>query len=127
MNLLASFLSISLVAMPVACFLPTSSSPSVVFQQIIHDVKTSTSHYAITFEPPVDDNCEIDGDCEESIFDRKRREKAEANAATMEKYQQRGIQLTEVDLMQTVDQYQNSPVGGNLIAGISLTALCEDD
>jgi hypothetical protein len=126
MNLLA-FLSISIVTTSVACFSPTSSNPSVVFQQRIHNVKTSTSRYAITFEPPADDNCEIDGDCEESIWARKKKEKAEANAATMEKYQQRGIQLTEVDLMESVDQYQNSPVGGNLIAGVSLSALCEDD
>lgn len=82
---------------------------------------------AIMFEPPVDDNCEIDGDCEESVFARKRREKAEARSATMEKYQQQGISLSEIDLMETVDQYQNAMVGGNLIPGVSLTALCEDD
>lgn len=86
-----------------------------------------TAHYAITFEPPPDDNCEIDGDCEESVFDRKRREKADANAATIGRYQQQGIALTEMDLMDSIDQYQNAPTGGNLIPGISLSALCEDD
>lgn len=86
-----------------------------------------TSLYSIIFEPPADDNCEIDGDCEESVFERKRREKADANAATIGRYQQQGIALTEMDLMESIDQYQNAPTGGNLIPGIHLSALCEDD
>lgn len=83
---------------------------------------------AITFEPPTDDNCEIDGsDCEESVFARKRREKADARAATVERYQSQGMNLREIDLMESVDQYQNAMVGGSLIPGVHLTALMEDD
>ncbi len=45
-----------------------------------------------------------DTDCEESFFDRKRREKAEADNATRERYRnERGIELTDVDLMDSPD------------------------
>ena len=38
-----------------------------------------------------------------------------------------GITLSDVDLQDSVDQYQNAPTGGGLIPGLSLSALCEDD
>ncbi|KAL9178395.1 hypothetical protein ACHAXT_000042 [Thalassiosira profunda] len=89
----------------------------------------STALRSMIFEPPVDENCELDGsNCEESIFDRKRRERAEADDAIRERYRtERGIELSEVDLMESIDQYQNAPTGGNLIPGVTLTALCGDD
>mmetsp|Transcript_5431 Transcript_5431/g.9886 ORF Transcript_5431/g.9886 Transcript_5431/m.9886 type:complete len:127 (+) Transcript_5431:121-501(+) len=100
---------------------------------------TQTSHrssiaitgplHSITFEPPPEDNCELDGtNCEESIFDRKKRERTEADNAIVDRYRmERGIEISEADLYESVDQYSNAPTGGNLIPGISLTALCEDD
>ena len=87
-----------------------------------------TSLYSITFEPPPEDNCEVDGtNCEESVFERKRRERTEADNAIKDRYAQQGIQLSDVDLYESVDQYQNAPTGGNLIPGVMLTSLCEDD
>ena len=91
--------------------------------------RSKTALRSVVFEPPPEDNCELDGtNCEESIFDRKRREKAEADDAIKERYMnERGIELSDIDLMESMDQYQNAPTGGNLIAGVSLSALCEDD
>ena len=82
---------------------------------------------SIIFEPPVEDNCELDGsDCEESVFEQKRRERLEANNALVDRARMQGIELNEVDFQESVDQYQNNPVGGGLIPGLSLSALCED-
>lgn len=90
--------------------------------------KSSTSLNSIIFEPPPDDNCEVDGsDCEESVFDRKRREKMDADSALTERAVQHGYSLSDVDFQESIDQYQNAPTGGNLIPGISLSALCGDD
>jgi len=101
---------------------------NVILQQRIVITRRPSHLYSIIFEPPSDENCELDGsDCEESVFDRKRREKADAHAATIGRYQQQGIMLTEMDLMESVDQYQNAPTGGNLIPGVHLSSLCEDD
>ena len=89
---------------------------------------SSTSRKALTFEPPPEDNCELDGsDCEESVFAQKRREKMEARDATKDRYRAMGVELSDADFGTSVDQYQNSPTGGGLIPGISLSALCEDD
>ena len=89
---------------------------------------TTTSLRSIMYEPPAEENCELDSsDCEESIFDRKKREKAEANDAIKERYHARGIELNDVDLQESVDQYQNAETGGNLIPGVFLTSMCEDD
>jgi hypothetical protein len=127
MNSIASLFSITLIVTSVAGFAPMISHPNAMNHRI-PTYRSPTSHNAIMFEPPAEENCELDGsDCEESVFARKRREKSEANAATVERYQRQGIALTEVDLMETVDQYQNAPTGGNLIPGVSLSALCEDD
>ena len=87
---------------------------------------STTSLKALTFEPPPEDNCELDGsDCEESVFAQKRREKMEARDATKDRYM--GVELSDADFATSVDQYQNNPTGGGLIPGISLSALCEDD
>ncbi|KAL7524722.1 hypothetical protein ACHAWF_001058 [Thalassiosira exigua] len=90
--------------------------------------RKGTTLDSIVFEPPVEENCELDGsNCEESVFDRKRRERSEADDLIKSRYHMRGIELSDADLYETVDQHQNAPTGGNLIAGIHLTALCEDD
>ena len=111
----------SLLAAPSAAFSPATARRSTA--------ASSTSLRSIIFEPPVEENCEVDGsDCEESIFAIKRRERAAADDAIRERYRvERGIELTKVDLMESIDQYQNAPLGANLIPGLSLSALCEDD
>jgi len=92
------------------------------------NIKTSTSLNSIIFEPPVEDNCELDrSNCEELVFEQKRRERLEANNALVDRARMQGIELNEVDFQESVDQYQNNPVGGGLIPGLSLSALCEDD
>lgn len=101
-------------------FLPTPTKASIM---------SATSLRSITFEPLPDDNCELDGsDCEESVFERKRKEKMNANQSTKERYAAMGVQLSDADLIDSnIDQYANAPLGGSLMAGISLSALCEDD
>lgn len=94
----------------------------------ISSISTTTSLRSIIFEPPPEDNCELDGsDCEDSVFARKRQERNENQQATKDRYRAMGVALSEADFVQSVDQYQNNPTGGGLIAGIQLTALCEDD
>ncbi|KAL7523643.1 hypothetical protein ACHAXR_000264 [Thalassiosira sp. AJA248-18] len=107
-------------------FSPTIPSPTT---HSLTTTTTPTTLFSIVFEPPPDDNCEVDGsDCEESIFDRKRREKGEADDAIKARYRNEyGVELSDVDMQESIDQYQNAEVGGNLIAGMSLSALCEDD
>jgi len=115
--------------------IPTSIAFSPIIDHISHQTtttfinsKTSTSLNSIIFEPPVEDNCELDGsDCEESVFEQKRRERLEANNALVDRARMQGIELNEVDFQESVDQYQTNPVGGGLIPGLSLSALCEDD
>ncbi|KAL7441004.1 hypothetical protein ACHAXM_007701 [Skeletonema potamos] len=108
----------SIVALSSTTAFVTTTAPSI----------STTSLHAIMFEPPQEDNCEVDGsDCEDSIFARKRREKMEAHQATKDRYRAMGVTLSDVDFVDSVDQYQNNPTGGGLIAGISLSALCEDD
>lgn len=85
----------------------------------------ATALRSLIIEPPADDDCQIDAaNCEESIFDRKRREKAEAENALKQKY---GVELSDVDFMDSPDQFRNSQLGGSLISGVNLSALCEDD
>ena len=47
--------------------------------------------------------------------------------ATSDRYRLQGLALSDADFVDSVDQYQNNPTGGGLIAGIQLTSLCEDD
>ena len=65
-------------------------------------------------------------DCEESIFDRKKREKKEEQDSLREKFAENGLDLSEIDRAETVDQYQNM-AGGGIIPGVQLSALMEDD
>ena len=131
-----SIISLRIVVGIVGLLIPTSIAFSPVINHISHQTttttfinsKTSTSLNSIIFEPPVEDNCELDGsDCEESVFEQKRRERLEANNALVDRARMQGIELNEVDFQESVDQYQNNPVGGGLIPGLSLSALCEDD
>eukprot|EP01083_Nonionella_stella_P208202 755749_1 len=117
--------------------IPSSIAFSPVINHISHQATTSTTfinksttslNMSIIFEPPVEDNCELDSsNCEESVFQEKRRERLEANNALVDRARMQGIELNEIDFQESVDQYQNNPVGGGLIPGLSLSALCEDD
>mmetsp|Transcript_9711 Transcript_9711/g.14693 ORF Transcript_9711/g.14693 Transcript_9711/m.14693 type:complete len:124 (-) Transcript_9711:200-571(-) len=105
-----------------------SSSTTTAFSPSATAARRATSLHSIVFEPPAEENCEVDSsNCEESIFDRKRREKGEAEDAIKDRYRMQGIELTSVDLMDSMDQYQNAPTGGGIIPGMNLSALCEDD
>ena len=94
-------------------------------------------HYNI-ITPPDDDNCEVDNsNCEESVFDRKKREKLEKDQERRALYAKEGLdldeiekgntsQLSEIDQMATPDQFDNA-AGGGIIPGMNLSALMEDD
>ena len=38
-----------------------------------------------------------------------------------------GVELNDIDLIDSPDQYRNSQLGGNLVSGVNLSALSEDD
>ena len=129
-----SIISLCIVASIAFLLTPTSIAFSPIINHISHQTtfinsKTSTSlNMSIIFEPPVEDNCELDrSNCEELVFEQKRRERLEANNALVDRARMQGIELNEIDFQESVDQYQNNPVGGGLIPGLSLSALCEDD
>ena len=109
----------SIIAVSTTAFVPTSPVISTI---------SSTSLRSIIFEPPPEDNCELDGtDCEDSVFAQKRQERQDQMQATKDRYRLQGVALSDADFVDSVDQYQNNPTGGGLIAGIQLTSLCEDD
>eukprot|EP00588_Corethron_pennatum_P018219 CAMPEP_0194303836 /NCGR_PEP_ID=MMETSP0171-20130528/1647_1 /TAXON_ID=218684 /ORGANISM="Corethron pennatum, Strain L29A3" /LENGTH=99 /DNA_ID=CAMNT_0039054879 /DNA_START=179 /DNA_END=478 /DNA_ORIENTATION=- len=77
--------------------------------------------------PPDDEDCEIDGsDCEESVFDRKKREKKQEDVDRRKLYAKEGLDLTEIDQMVSPDQFTNA-AGGGIIPGMQMSALMEDD
>lgn len=127
-NLLHCIIGAVALAQSASAFSPSSAHRNHC-HLISRTTKTTGPLYSITFEPPEEDNCEVDGsNCEESVFAQKRRERMEHDQAIKDRYQrERGITLTDVDLYNSVDQYQNAPTGGDLIPGVHLTALCEDD
>eukprot|EP00588_Corethron_pennatum_P013778 CAMPEP_0194271428 /NCGR_PEP_ID=MMETSP0169-20130528/5197_1 /TAXON_ID=218684 /ORGANISM="Corethron pennatum, Strain L29A3" /LENGTH=99 /DNA_ID=CAMNT_0039013759 /DNA_START=218 /DNA_END=517 /DNA_ORIENTATION=+ len=93
--------------------------------------KTTSTRTAPLFynviAPPDDEDCAIDGaDCEESVFDRKRREKKEEDVERRELYAKEGLDLTEIDQMASPDQFANA-AGGGIIPGMQMSALMEDD
>jgi len=101
-------------------------SQAVAFMSVTHP-RTTTFLRAMTFEPPADDDCTLDGsDCEESIFDRKRREKKESDVELRELYAKEGLDLTAIDRMASPDQFDNA-AGGGIIPGMQMSALMEDD
>lgn len=64
----------------------------------------SALHYTV-IQPPDDDNCEIDNSsCEDSVFAQKRKEKAEEKERLRQEMLKRGMKLTDIDRMETVDQ-----------------------
>ena len=97
-----------------------------------------TQLYYNIITPPDDDNCEVDNsNCEESVFDRKKREKLEKDQERRALYAKEGLdldeiekkktsQLSEIDQMATPDQFDNA-AGGGIIPGMNLSALMEDD
>lgn len=77
--------------------------------------------------PPDDDNCELDNsNCEESYFARKRQERNEKEAQLREAYVANGLDLSVIDMAESVDQYRNA-AGGGIIPGLQLLALMLDD
>eukprot|EP00592_Proboscia_alata_P011237 CAMPEP_0194367480 /NCGR_PEP_ID=MMETSP0174-20130528/15572_1 /TAXON_ID=216777 /ORGANISM="Proboscia alata, Strain PI-D3" /LENGTH=103 /DNA_ID=CAMNT_0039143261 /DNA_START=187 /DNA_END=498 /DNA_ORIENTATION=- len=80
--------------------------------------------------PPDDENCELESsNCEESVFDRKKREKKEKDAGRQELYAEdvkAGLDLSSIDQIGSADQFDNA-AGGGIIPGMQLTALMEDD
>ena len=110
---------ITLLAFTIATTLAFAPQPSIP--------TTSTVLNFNIVMPPDEDNWELDNsNCEESVFARKRREKQEENEKLHESYKRGGMTLRDIDVVETVDQYDNA-AGGNLIPGINLSALCEDD
>uniref|UniRef100_A0A7S0G866 Uncharacterized protein n=1 Tax=Proboscia inermis TaxID=420281 RepID=A0A7S0G866_9STRA len=95
--------------------------------------KTSTPATQLFFNiiaPPDDENCELESsNCEESVFDRKKREKKEKDAGRQELYAEdvkAGLDLSSIDQIGSADQFDNA-AGGGIIPGMQLTALMEDD
>eukprot|EP00580_Thalassiosira_gravida_P000013 CAMPEP_0201608814 /NCGR_PEP_ID=MMETSP0492-20130828/9037_1 /ASSEMBLY_ACC=CAM_ASM_000837 /TAXON_ID=420259 /ORGANISM="Thalassiosira gravida, Strain GMp14c1" /LENGTH=113 /DNA_ID=CAMNT_0048073803 /DNA_START=69 /DNA_END=409 /DNA_ORIENTATION=+ len=95
-----------------------SSSTTIAFSPSATTARRPTSLHSIVFEPPVEENCEIDGSVGE---------KNDADDAIKDRYRLQGIELSSVDLMDSMDQYNNAPTGGGIIPGMNLSALCEDD
>ena len=107
-------------------------------QQTVTSSTTPTQLYYNIITPPDDDNCEVDNsNCEESVFDRKKREKLEKDQERRALYAKEGLdldeiekkktsQLSEIDQMATPDQFDNA-AGGGIIPGMNLSALMEDD
>jgi hypothetical protein len=59
----------------------------------------------LILQPPDDDNCEIDNsNCEESVFAQKRQEKAEERERLRQEMLKKGMKLTDIDRVETVDQ-----------------------
>jgi hypothetical protein len=85
--------------------------------------RTITSIRFNIITPP--DDCEVDGDCEESVFDRKRRERQDAETNLRDKYVASGLNLSDIDEMETAEAY--NPAGGGIVPGVQLSALMEDD
>jgi hypothetical protein len=106
-----------------------SVNKSIAFCPSVRPPDITTALRSIIIEPPADDDCQIDAaTCEESIFERKRREKAETKNVLQQKYRnEHGVELNDVDFMDSPDQYRNSQLGGSLVSGVNLSALCEDD
>ena len=96
--------------------------------------RTTSQLYYNIITPPDDDNCDVDGsDCEESVFDRKKREQREKDQGRRELYAKKGLDLDEmtktlsaIDQMATPDQFDNA-AGGGIIPGMQMSALMEDD
>ena len=83
--------------------------------------KTRTTHLNYNIVMPPEDDTEN----EESVFERKRKEKADEDAHFRERCDAEGINLSEIDRAVTPDMH-NNPMG-SLIPGVHLTALCGDD
>jgi hypothetical protein len=86
---------------------------------------TSTRLRYNIITPPDDENCELVGDCEESVFARKKRERQDADSNLRAKYVESGLNLSDIDRMETAEMY--NPTGMGIIPGVQLSALMEDD
>jgi hypothetical protein len=116
----AAILSVCSTSNNVAAFTPNPIGAPPIGRTII---STQIRYNIIT--PPDDENCEVDGDCEESVFARKKRERQDAESNLREKYVESGLNLSDIDRMETAEAF--NPTGGGIIPGVSLSALMEDD
>ena len=77
--------------------------------------------------PPDDEDCAIDSsNCEESVFESKRREKKESDVELRELYAKEGLSLSAIDQATSHDQFDNA-AGRGIIPGMQMSALMEDD
>ena len=83
--------------------------------------KTRATNLSYNIVMPPEDDTEN----EESVFERKRKEKADEDAHFRERCDAEGINLSEIDRAVTPDMH-NNPMG-SLMPGVHLTALCGDD
>ena len=83
--------------------------------------KTRATNLSYNIVMPPEDDTEN----EESVFERKRKEKADEDAHFRERCDAEGIALSEIDRAVTPHMH-NNPMG-SLMPGVHLTALCGDD
>mmetsp|Transcript_11867 Transcript_11867/g.13195 ORF Transcript_11867/g.13195 Transcript_11867/m.13195 type:complete len:127 (+) Transcript_11867:195-575(+) len=122
--LTATVLLLSLFGQQVSAFSSNPHQPMMTTKTT--STRTTQLFYNI-IAPPDDENCEIDSsNCEESVFDIKRRERKQEDAERRELYAKAGIDLTSIDRMTSHDQFDNA-AGGGIIPGMQMSALMEDD
>mmetsp|Transcript_34804 Transcript_34804/g.41607 ORF Transcript_34804/g.41607 Transcript_34804/m.41607 type:complete len:133 (-) Transcript_34804:292-690(-) len=128
--LAATVLLSSSLGQQVSAFSPNTSNPHRTMMPTTTTKTTSTRTTQLFYNiitPPDDENCEVDSsNCEESVFDRKRREKKEEDVGRRELYAKEGLDLTAIDQMASPDQFDNA-AGGGIIPGMQMSALMEDD
>ena len=108
-------MNISTVLLVLALYLRVSA-----FVPAVKKLRATNLNYNIVM-PPQDDETEN----EESFFARKKKEKAEEESLFRERCEGEGLNLSEIDRVETVDMY-NNPMG-SLIPGVHLTSMCGDD
>ena len=110
-----SKMNISTILLVLALYLRVSA-----FVPAVKKARATHLNYNIVM-PPQDDETEN----EESFFARKKKEKAEEESLFRERCEGEGLNLSEIDRVETVDMY-NNPMG-SLIPGVHLTSMCGDD
>lgn len=122
----AVLLSLSL-RQQVSAFSPnTSNLHRTMMTTKTTSTRTTQLFYTI-MTPPDDEDCAIDSsNCEESVFESKRREKKESDVELRELYAKEGLSLSAIDQATSHDQFDNA-AGRGIIPGMQMSALMEDD
>ena len=107
-------MNLSTILLTLALYLRVSA-----FVPAVKKARVTNLNYNIV-APPEDDT-----ENEESFFARKKKEKAAEESLFRERCEEEGLNLSEIDRVETVDMY-NNPMG-SLIPGVHLTSMCEDD